>query len=72
MARTCAKPKLSHLCVFCESWTGNADMVFRSAGMAYEFEREATGKCIKKGGTTKAASSCTKYFEPNREAKKLM
>ena len=73
MARTCAKPKFTHLCVFCDNWTGDADMTFRSAGMGYEFEREATGKCIKRGGiATKAAASCTKYFEPNREAQKLL
>lgn len=73
MARVCAKPKFSHLCVFCENWTGDAGMVFRSTGMGYEYEREAVGKCIKRGGAvTKAGSNCTKYFEPNREAQKLM
>lgn len=73
MARTCARPKCNPLCVFCENWTGDADMTFRSMGMGYEYEREAAGKCIKRGGmTTKAASSCTKYFEPNREARKLL
>ena len=73
MARVCAKPEFSHLCAFCENWTGDAGMVFRSTGMGYEYEREAMGKCIKRGGTTtKAGSNCTKYFEPNRAAQKLM
>lgn len=73
MARTCARPKFSRLCVFCDNWMGDADMTFRSVGMGYEFEREAVGKCIKKmGTTTKAASGCTNYFTPNREAQKLM
>lgn len=73
MSRTCSKPKFSRLCVFCENWTGDAAMEFRSVGMGYEYEREAAGKCIKHGGSiTKAGSGCTKYFEPNREARKLM
>lgn len=73
MARTCARPKFNPLCVFCENWTGDADMTFRSVGAGYEYEREAVGKCIKRGGmATKAASSCTKYFEPSREARKLL
>ena len=73
MARVCAKPKFSYLCVFCENLTVDAGVVFRSTGMGYEYEREAVGKCIKRGGTvTKAGSNCTKYFEPNREAQKLM
>ena len=72
MARTCAKPKFTHLCVFCDNWTGDAGMTFRSAGMGYEYEREASGKCIKKGTTTKAASGCTSHYEPSHEAKKLL
>ena len=72
MARTCAKPKFTHLCVFCDNWTGDAGMTFRSAGMGYEYEREAVGKCIKKGTSTKAASGCTSHYEPNHEAKKLL
>ena len=73
MARTCARPKFSRFCVFCDNWTGDAAMTFRSVGMGYEFEREAVGKCIKNGGaTTKAASGCTYHFTPNREAQKLM
>ncbi len=73
MARTCARPKFSHLCVFCEYWTGDVGMTFRSTGMGYEYEREAVGKCIKRSGaTTKAASGCSKDYEPSREAKKLL
>lgn len=73
MARTCARPKFTHLCVFCENWTGDADMTFRSVGMGYEYEREAEGKCIKRGGIrTKACTGCTKFYEPSREAKKLL
>lgn len=73
MARTCAQPKFTHLCAFCENWTGDADLKFRSVGMGYEYEREATGKCIKRSGAiTKAASGCKERFEPSREARKLM
>lgn len=74
MARICMKPnKYNHYCVFCDNWTGDADMTFRSVGMGYEFEREAVGKCIKKSGaTTKAASGCTNHYEPNHEAQKVM
>lgn len=73
MARTCAKPKFSRLCVFCDNWTGDAGMEFRSVGMGYEFEKEAVGKCIKKGGaTTKAGSGCSNLYEPNHAAQKMM
>ena len=73
MARTCARPNFTHLCVFCDNWTGDAEMKFRSTGMGYEYEREAVGKCIKKNGcVTKAASGCSNHYEPNREAKKLL
>lgn len=73
MARTCMKPtKFNHYCVFCENWTGDAGMTFRSVGAGYEFERETAGKCIRTGGTTRATSGCKERYEPNREAQKLM
>ena len=73
MSRTCAKPKSTHLCVFCEYWAGDADMKFRSTGMGYEYERDAVGKCIKQSGVkTRASSGCSNYYEPSREAKKLL
>lgn len=73
MSRTCARPKFTHLCVFCEYWTGDADMKFRGTSMDYEYERDAVGKCIKKHGiTTRASSGCSNHYEPSREAKKLL
>jgi hypothetical protein len=48
---------------------------FISIGAGYEFDNNASGKCIKKNGAVThagaSASSCH-YYEPSREAKKLM
>lgn len=73
MSRVCARPKIAQHCAYCEYWTGDAGVTFRSAGMGLEFENSVEGKCLKRGGTiTRSGSSCTKYYEPNREAKKLL
>jgi hypothetical protein len=70
-----ARPKYSKLCAFCEYWTGDCGLKFISIGAGYEFDNTASGKCIKKNGAVThagaSASSCH-YYEPSREAKKLM
>lgn len=73
MSRVCARPQIASRCAYCEYWTGDAGLTFKSMGMGLEFENSIEGKCLKRGGTiTRSGSSCNKYYEPNREAKKLL
>lgn len=71
MARTKNTPKRSKICVFCEYWTGDADLKFISSTVGYEYEHNAIGKCTKKNTNQHTFSSCANY-EPSREAKKVL
>ena len=73
MAKIAVNPKNRKHCVFCEYWMGDADLEYVSNMAGYRFEANAKGKCTKYGGNTKTAiTSGCRYFEYNREAKKLL
>jgi len=71
MPRVTDHPKRCKYCVFCEYWTGDANMVLTSPIAGYTYENSARGKCVKGNMTIHAGGTCSKY-EPSREAKKLM
>ncbi len=71
MARIRRDPRRSKTCVFCEYWTGDADLVFVNSTVGYEYEALAVGKCMRDNQKRYTHSGCTK-FEPNVAARKVM
>lgn len=71
MSKMRLHPKYHKNCVFCTNWMGNTELKFISSMVGYEFEASAKGKCLR-GSEHPASYGCTRYFEPNDQAKKLM
>jgi len=73
MVKQTALPKNYKRCVFCKSWNGNADLVFRNPQLGYQFTSDVRGKCMKNGSTQAASggSNCRSY-EPSYEASKSL
>ena len=71
MAKTRRHPRNSKICVFCEYWTGDAGLKFINSTTGYEYELTASGKCTKKNVNEQTHCSCN-FYEPSREARKLM
>lgn len=70
MARTRNNPRWARYCVFCEYWTGDADLKFVSSSAGYEYESQAVGKCMKFSTNRFAHNICGKY-EPNAAARRM-
>lgn len=71
MAKTKVHPRKAKRCVFCEYWTGDANLKFISSVVGYEYESGAYGKCTKKNTMQPTHTTCAKY-EPNMAARKLL
>ena len=64
-------PRGNNICVFCEYWTGDAQMKFVNPYAGYEFENTTLGYCPKRNTRMGTLGSCKEY-EASREAKKLL
>lgn len=71
MAKTKAHPRKVKRCVFCEYWTGDADLKFVSTTGGYEYESCTYGICKKKNTMQTTYESCANYT-PNMTARKLL
>ena len=74
MARLLVHPKNRKFCTFCKRWSGDARLVIKPPNIGIEFETQAPGQCLQKGGIRGAAALDTgcKYFAPCVEADKLL
>lgn len=72
MSRVHLHPKHYKNCVFCEYWNGNADLVFKTPAMGYEFENSVVGKCMKTGWQRRSGQQGCPKYTPSREAEKLL
>jgi len=69
-----AHPARNKRCVFCNRWTGNANLKFLNPNTGYEFTTGAMGKCAKTNGmyaSNHIADKCD-YYDPNMDARKLL
>lgn len=71
MAATRNNPKRLKGCVFCNYWTGDANMKFINSTVGYEYELTTVGKCTKKNTSTRTYQSCSAYA-PSVDASKLL
>ena len=67
-------PKRGKICALCEFWIGDAGLEYSGPVNGYKVDTAAKGKCTKNRGAQRLAGEgnlCT-YYEPSREAKKLL
>ena len=65
-------PRNKKICLFCEYWSGDAQMKFVNPYEGYEYENTALGYCTKRGNRKIGVYGTCSEYEPSREAKKLL
>jgi len=70
-----AHPARTKLCVFCNRWTGNANLKLKNPNVGYEFNGSTLGKCSRNNGTfpanSRIADKC-EFYDPSMEARRLL
>ena len=68
-----AHPKNYKRCVFCKKWGGNANLVFKSPQVGYEYKASVFGKCMQNNSTQPATGGLgCRTYAPSYEAEKLL
>ena len=69
-----AHPARNKRCVFCNRWTGEANLKMIAPNIGYEFTTAAMGKCAKNNATRPShwiADKC-EHYDPNMDARRML
>ena len=73
MATATAHPKNTKKCAFCRKWDGDANLVFKSPQVGFQYDLGKYAKCMKNGSTQPSGGGTVcNYYEPLEKVKALL